>query len=252
MKTKLSFYNTVIRILFLLLTPAFFQVFGFAFIWHSIYWGVITFVVMIWTFFILISPLFGRIGCGWFCFMGTVQDLTFDNSAFKIKRKKPIILLRLFAPIAFFTSSFIFLFIHIHTGSIGHIRFIPNFLGSDLNHHYQYVWLYDTLGAVLLGILLEKRWACKNLCVMGSLCAIGATYSRLIPVLDIDKCNKCKRCETVCLANIPITEYHASNNGLVTNSECLLCGRCTKECNKNAIAIKFVWSRKKYGQLINK
>jgi hypothetical protein len=63
---KLSIYNTISRILFLILTPVFFRVFNFAFIWHSIYWGVITFVVLIWLLFILISPLFGRIGCGWY------------------------------------------------------------------------------------------------------------------------------------------------------------------------------------------
>jgi hypothetical protein len=54
----------VSRILFLLLTPVFFRIFNFGFIWHSIYWGVISFVILIWFFFLLISPLFGRIGCG--------------------------------------------------------------------------------------------------------------------------------------------------------------------------------------------
>jgi polyferredoxin len=51
-----------------------FQYFALGFIWHSIYWGVITFVFMIWAGFIILSPLVGRIGCGWFCFMGTVTD----------------------------------------------------------------------------------------------------------------------------------------------------------------------------------
>lgn len=86
MTQKLKFYNTVSRILFLILTPVIFRVLNFAFIWHSIYWGVISFVVLIWLFFIIISPLFGRIGCGWICFMGTVQDLNFDNSLFGIEK----------------------------------------------------------------------------------------------------------------------------------------------------------------------
>ena len=111
---RLSVYNTISRILFLILTPAFFRVFNFAFIWHSIYWGVITFVVLIWLLFMLISPIFGRIGCGWFCFMGTVQDLTFGNSLIKIKRTKPLIWLRLIMPIGFFASSLTFFFIHLH------------------------------------------------------------------------------------------------------------------------------------------
>ena len=198
--------------------------------------------------FTLITPLLGRIGCGWFCFMGTVQDLNFNNSLIKIRQNKPVLLLRFIMPVGFLASSLTFFFIHLNNGTIEQIRFIPNFFGTELNTHYQHICLYDTLGALLLGILLEKRWACKNLCFMGSLCAPGARYSRLLPVLDTIKCNSCKKCEIVCLVNIPITDYLTTKKGLVTNSECLLCGRCTDICNKNAISIKFVWNRKKYIQ----
>jgi len=55
----------------------------------------------------------------------------------------------------------------------------------DFNLHYKYIWLYDTLGAVLLGLLLERRWACRNLCFMGALCASGASISRLILSLNL-------------------------------------------------------------------
>lgn len=246
MLRKLKFYNTVSRIFFLILTPVLFRVLNFAFIWHSIYWGVITFVVLIWMFFILIAPLFGRIGCGWLCFMGTVQDLNFNNSLFKIKQRKPILWLRLFLPVAFFASSITFLVVHFNNGTVETIRFIPNFFGTELNTHYQHVWFYDTFGAILLGILLEKRWACKNLCFMGALCAAGATYSRLIPVVDTANCNHCRKCEQVCLTAIPILEYVEKNNGLVTHSECILCGKCVDACSKNALQVKFVWNRNRF------
>ncbi len=238
--------NTLCRILFLILTPVFFRIFNFAFIWHSIYWGVITFVVMIWMLFILISPLLGRIGCGWFCFMGTLQDLTFDHSLVKIKRKKPIVWLRFVMPIGFFVSSLTFFYINLNSGTIQEIRLIPHFFGTGLNIHYQHIWLYDTVGALLLGVFLEKRWACKNLCFIGSLCALGSTHSRLLPVIDTEKCNRCKKCEKACLINIPITDYLTAKKGLVADSECLLCGKCVKECHPMAISIKFVWNRRKY------
>lgn len=248
MKTKLSFFNTISKILFLLLTPAFFRVFNFGFIWHSIYWGTITFVVLIWMILIAITPLFGRIGCGWFCFVGTVQDLTFGHSLFKLKTRKPIVWLRFILPIGFFASSLTFFFIHLQNGTIEGIQFIPNYFGTELSSHYLHIWVYDTLGALLIGIFLEKRWACKNLCVMGSLSAVGAKYSRLLPLIDTNKCTLCRICETVCPVDIPIIDYVVSDNGLVTSAECLLCGKCTDICNKNAIPIKFVWNRKNHKQ----
>ncbi|MDF1575852.1 MAG: 4Fe-4S binding protein [Bacteroidales bacterium] len=246
MLKKLSFWNTVSRILFLLLTPAFFRWFNFGFIWHSIYWGVWSIVVLIWLGFILVSPLFGRIGCGWFCFVGTTQDLPFGYGVFMQKKRKPITWLRLLAPFAFLASSITFFLIRKNGGEISGFRFEPGFFSTELNSHYQHIWIYDTVGALILGLLLEKRWACKNLCVMGFFTALGSTWSRLIPVINTEACNYCARCEAVCLVNIPLTAYTDSRNGLVTSSECILCGRCVDTCSKKAISIRFVWNRKKH------
>ena len=245
---KLYSYNFLTRILFLLLTPTLFKALNFAFIWHSIYWGAITMVVIIWSLSILISPLFGRLGCGWICFMGTIQDLTGSHSVFQIKWNKPVIWIRIFNIIAFFTTAFIFFFIRLDAGTITRFKFEPWFLNMDFNLHYKQVWLYDTAGAVLLGLLLERRWACRNLCFMGALCASGASISRLIPVVDVQKCNLCGKCEADCLVRIPIKDYVINNSGLVTNSECLICGKCIGSCKHKALDIKFIWNRKKYLQ----
>jgi hypothetical protein len=44
------------------------------------------------------------------------------------------------------------------SGTITGFKFDPWFLNMDFNLHYKHVWIYDTLGAVLLGLLLERRW----------------------------------------------------------------------------------------------
>ena len=245
MKNLYSF-NFLSRILFLLLTPTIFRALNFAFIWHSIYWGAITFVVLIWGFFIIISPLFGRIGCGWLCFMGTVQDFTSQYSVFKIKWNKPILWTRVLFICGFFASSITFFFIRLKSGTIPGIQFDPSFLDMDFNAHYKHVWLYDVLGAVVFGLFLERRWVCRNMCFMGALCASGASYSRLLPVVDTEKCNMCGKCEIDCLVRIPIKDYIEDNHGLVSNSECLICGKCVEVCKPKAMKIKFVWNRKNY------
>lgn len=180
--------------------------------------------------------------------MGTIQDLTSTVSLFKIKWNKPKRWIRVLNILIFFTTAFIFLFIRFDKGLVKGIEFAPWFLDMDFNAHYKHVWIYDTFGAVLLGLLLERRWACRNLCFMGALCAAGASYSRLIPVVDKSKCNNCGKCEADCLVRIPIKEYIANNQGLVTSSECLVCGKCVESCNKKALKIKFVWNRKNYIQ----
>jgi polyferredoxin len=242
---KLFSFNFLSRVIFLLITPIFFQYFALGFIFHSIYWGVITAVVIIWGVFIIGSPLFGRIGCGWFCFMGTVSDFGSQHSIFKLKWNKPKIWIRLILLVPFFSIAILFYFYNKGQNLTNNFEVIPFYVKADFGAHYQIVWLIDIASALLLGLLLECRWVCKNLCFMGTLCAAGATYSRLIPVVDKDKCTNCRICEKECLVRIPIQNYIDKNNGLITNSECLLCGKCVEVCKHNAIKIKFVWKRLK-------
>ncbi len=239
-------YNFLSRIIFLLLTPVFFQIFAIGFIWHSIYWGVITSVVIIWMVFIFISPLFGRIGCGWFCFMGTAMDLSSQHSIIKMKWSKPRIWTKALILIPFFASAFVFYFLNKEKGITHGFSVQPLFLKPDFNKHYGFVWIIDVGSAILLGLFLDRRWACKNLCFMGALCSAGANYSRLIPVVDTDKCTLCGICEKNCLLRIPITDYVKNNKGLVTNAECILCGKCMDDCKADAIQFKFIWNRKAY------
>lgn len=238
--------NFLARIIFLLITPMFFQFFAFGFIWHSIYWGVITMVMIIWTAFALLSPIFGRIGCGWFCFMGTANDLGSKHSIVKTNWKKPKIWVRLLILIPFFASSISLYFYNQSIGTTHDFEVIPSYLQLSFNDHYKIVWAVDIGIAILFGIFLDKRWMCKNLCMMGAICATGASYSRLLPVVDTDLCTMCGRCETTCLTGIPLLNDIPRNQGLITNSECILCGKCVSACPTNAIRLKFVWNRKKY------
>ncbi len=243
---KLFSLNAVSRIVFLLLTPVFFQYFAFGFIWHSIYWGVITFVVLIWMGFILITPLFGRIGCGWFCFMGTAYDLAGRHSIRSTKWNKPKIWVRVLILVPFFVSAIAFYYLNSGKGITHGFAIIPSFLALDFSMHYKIVWMVDISFSIILGLLLERRWGCRNLCVMGALCAVGAKYSRLIPVVDVDKCTLCGKCEQDCLLRIPMLDYIKNNKGLITSSECVLCGKCIESCKSDAVKLKFVWNRKKY------
>jgi len=177
--------------------------------------------------------------------MGTVSDYAGAHAFLQSQQKNPIVLLRIIPFIAFFTSSIIFYFLNREQGLTHNFKVIPDFLSLNMNGHYRIVWAGDVLFALVLSLFLNKRWGCKNLCIIGGVCAIGAKYSRLLPVVDTIKCTKCKKCENECLVGIPIIKY-IENNGLITNSECILCGKCVQVCKSKAIKINFVWNRKKY------
>jgi len=246
MMKKIFTYNSLIKTFFLLITPIFFQYFALGFIWHSIYWGVVTFALLIWAFFIISTPLIGRVGCGWFCFFGSASDLSSQKSLYKLKWKKPKLWLRSLMLLMFFTSAIFFYFYNKRQGITHDFKIITNFLKLNFNKHYQLVWFIDISIALFFGFIAERRWACKNLCIVGSLSAVGAKYSRLLPVIDTQKCTLCKICENECLVRIPMIDEIIKNNGLITNSECILCGKCIDVCPENAVKFKFVWNRNKF------
>jgi polyferredoxin len=243
---KLHTFNFLSRFIFLMITPVFFQFFALGVIWHSIYWGVITWVMLIWGMCILLSPLFGRIGCGWFCFMGTTIDLAGKYSFHHTRWKKPRVWVRLLILIPFFVSAFSFYFLNKERGLTHGFEVNPGFLPLTMDMHYKVVWMADVLFGILVSLFLDKRWGCKNLCMMGALCAAGAHYSRLLPVIDADTCTRCAKCEKECLVGIPLLDYVKNNKGLIANSECLLCGKCVEVCKHNAVSIRFIWNRKRY------
>jgi ferredoxin-type protein NapH len=238
--------NLFARLTALVLSAAFFQYLCFAFIWHSLYWGTVTFVLLLWLAFIIISPLLGRIGCGWVCFIGTLQDLMTQYAVIHVKRHRPMRILRITTAVLFLASVAPFMYLNVQRGLIAGVRFNLFLFSPGLASHYVFVWLADCMGAILLGVFLHKRWACKNLCIMGSLCAIGSKHSRLLVVVDPWRCKKCGLCEKDCPTDVAILQYVERSGGLVADSECLMCGRCIDSCKWNAIHVRMLWSRSAY------
>lgn len=245
-KKRLNAINFLSRFLFLMITPVFFQYFALGFIWHSIYWGAITMVVMIWALFIILTPLFGRVGCGWFCFMGTTYDCAHSVRPHTAKYRKTMVWLRVLTTLTFFTTAFVFHFLNIRRGITDGFHFQPFFLEPDFTGHYRLVWTIDVSIAAVTALVTNKRWGCRNICILGSLSSLLARYSRLVPVVDTQKCVSCGRCEQDCLTGVHLLQYIKENKGLVTDTECVMCGSCSNACQPDAIKYQFVWNRKKY------
>jgi ferredoxin-type protein NapH len=233
-------WNTVSRMAVLLLVPLCLRWFNLAFLWHSIYWGAITLVVMIWGAFILLSPLLGRIGCGWFCFIGTVQDLVEPQAFFKARPGRTHWSRALMIAVFFGTA-----------GLLGALhgkrdwKVAPHRVDHAFDAHDKKVWIYDTSGALVFGLLLRKRWLCRHLCTVGGLCALGARHSRLVLELDPATCTSCGHCERDCPVALPILALARKRQGLVVDAECLQCGKCADVCAKRSLRFAWVWNRRK-------
>jgi len=100
--------------------------------------------------------------------------------------------------------------------------------------------------ASLTALLTNKRWGCRNICIFGFPASYMAKYSRLVPIVDIEKCVNCGLCETDCRTGVRLLHYIKDNKGLVADSECIMCGSCSVVCKKDAISYQFVWNRKKF------
>lgn len=199
-------------------------------------------VVLLWGTFVLLSPLVGRIGCGWVCFMGTVQDLAGGHRLRGHSGAPARRWVRALWVAAFLGSAAVFFVVNLRSGLIPGWRFAPTRLSPVFDGHYKQVWLYDTLGAVAFALFLNKRWLCRA-CPMGTLCALGARHSRLLPVLEASACNGCRACERECPVAIPILEGAARHKGLVVDGDCLNCGRCQEVCSRSCVKMLFVWDR---------
>jgi transposase InsO family protein len=82
--------NTLVRLFFLFLTPVLLPWISFAFVWHSIYFRSVTIVLLLWGGAVAVSPLLGRIACGWLCPFGTIQDLVASVTVFQPKRERSV------------------------------------------------------------------------------------------------------------------------------------------------------------------
>jgi polyferredoxin len=101
-------------------------------------------------------------------------------------------------------------------------------------------------GLLILPFILGKRATCHYLCPMSILNIAGTKIKNKtnIPSLRLksekSKCTARKQCNKTCPMSLDIANM--VNNENVENTECILCGECTKACRFGAV--KRVYGRK--------
>jgi polyferredoxin len=182
------------------------------------------------TLFIGLIPItyfFGKVFCGWVCYLGALQEFLYISKV-KIfqteKAQKVMKIIRIIALIVLIVQLTISK--EILWNKIGPFRVAFNLFSSNLTG-------YILLAILLLSSLFIYRPFCKTLCPVG----LVLGWVSKIPgasVLGINNsCSGCKTCNTSCKINAITRDDKISK---LDNEECIRCGDCLEDCNIKSIS----------------
>ncbi len=193
--------------------------FGVDIAWQSLIW----FLALI-----PVTYLFGRVYCGWICHLGALQEFIYLPAKIKIlqseKAQKIMRAIRIFFLVALIVQLFI-----TKTNIFRHydpFKVAFNLIGAN------------TLSWILLGLLLVSsvfiyRPFCKTVCPIGLILGWVNKIPGASVIGNNGNCSGCKNCETHCKIRA-ITRDHKLFSKL-DNQECIACGECISNCNKNTL-----------------
>ena len=222
--------------------------------------------IVILILFLIVTLVFGRIYCSFFCPLGCFQDiLTRTKSSGKKKRnfsyRKPLITLRLAILIIAITS--------VLSGSLYIVGYLDPYsvFGRVVNYIIKPTISFINNGAelmlrkadiywlnimnfpqikiltiipfiIILGIIIylsltKGRLYCNSVCPLGTFLGILSTRSLYKIEIDKSSCTSCGLCESVCKA-----ECISSKDKTVDNSSCIRCFNCLSVCPFSSIKYK--------------
>jgi polyferredoxin len=181
--------------------------------------------------FIALIPItyfFGKVFCGWVCYLGAIQEFLFSNKVkiFQTEKAQKIMkITRMFAGLALLIQ--LTVTDTILWDEIGPFKTAINLYSPNLTG-------YILLGVVLVSSVFIYRPFCKVICPVG---LIHGFVSKIpgASVLGINNsCAGCKTCNTSCKINAITRDEKISK---LDNEECIRCGDCMDDCNIKSMSI---------------
>ena len=160
---------------------------------------------------LILTFVFGRFFCGYFCPVGTIQEIVYHVQVQKVipRQKKMFMLVRAVFFIFFLLMSFLF-----STSVIAWFGIRDFFYLSLTPGAFVFIII------LLISIILYRPF-CRLVCPYGAILALGVWKCKL-KLKRTESCINCKKCEKACP-----TDEAKRNDGKM---ECYLCGRCTDVC----------------------
>lgn len=222
---------------------------------------------------LIVTLIFGRAWCGWFCPLGTLFDvfpskrnLTITKPYERLRKVKHILLLAALSTALFGSTLLLILdplallfrslttfiwpvFNQVITLTEQVLYPFPLFKGFVSSFEitvrpfilpltlevYRFSLLYTVIfiALFLLNLVAERFW-CRYLCPLGAGLALLSKLALFKRHVD-QKCNDCGNCATVC----PTGTINPKDGFRSDPSECTLCMRCLADCSKHATHFSF-------------
>jgi len=174
-----------------------------------------------------VTYLFGKVFCGWVCYLGAIQEFVHIDKVKIFQSEKAQKVMKWIRIIATITILIQLTFTHIILwNKIGPFKVAVNLFSPNITG-------YILLAIVLVSSVFIHRPFCKTICPVGLL---HGFVSKLpgASVLGINtSCAGCKTCNTSCQINAITREGITSK---LDNEECIRCGDCMDDCKISSIS----------------
>lgn len=181
----------------------------------------------------LIGPLlFGRIWCGWACWVGAILDLLPYRRP--NGRCMPWTQLRLVHfGLSLLLVAGLWLGAGYGLGVIGPVAVLWFLIGNAI---------YLASAIILAIVLGDNRAFCKYLCPITVPLKLTSRFALLKVKGDSSRCDQDRACERVCPMGIRITDYILANQR-VLSTECILCQECINVCDHDVLRLSVGFDR---------
>ena len=185
---------------------------------------------------ILVTIVFGRVFCAYFCPLGAVQEWIRALGR-KIGLKKDLELPLVVDKYARYLKYFFLLFIIYYSYKVGDLWF-RNYDPYNALMHFgeefdEKIWAYSILGVVAVSALFSRSWWCRYFCPLGAFLGIVRKASPFKIERNKTTCVSCGTCNQVCPANLNIKEAAA-----IKSAECISCLNCVSDCPETSLAAR--------------
>jgi polyferredoxin len=193
---------------------------------------------------ILVSIMMKKAFCGWFCPMGTVSEWCWrtGRSLMGKNLRMPAVVDVLLRGVKYLLLGF-FVW-SVSTMSLSQTAAFlqsPYYRLADVKMLYFFTRMTSITALVLSGLLILslffKNFWCRYLCPYGALLGVAALMSPTGVRRSENRCTRCRSCERVCPAELPV-----SRKKVVRSPECTGCMDCVVSCPvEDALVFSSSW-----------